>query len=136
MWFVAEVTYREKSGRGQTGSQPRKYDVCTVQLGSMSQTDETKETSRDGMKQETDDGEYVAVLRDLEPAGTAEFAEQFNVTQGTARRRLEGLRERNASVDSKKIGGSYVWFVNESELDADAAATAEKIRRRMGVKEG
>jgi predicted HTH transcriptional regulator len=99
----------------------------------MSKTDETKETRRDEVKEEIDDGEYVAVLRDLEPAGTAEFAEQFDVTQGTARRRLENLRERNASVDSKKIGGSYVWFVDEAGLNADATATAEEVRRRMGV---
>lgn len=79
------------------------------------------------------DAEYVAVLRELEPAGTAEFAEQFGVTQGTARRRLERLSEGQTPIQKKKIGGSYVWFVDEKELDADAASTAEEIRKRMGV---
>lgn len=79
------------------------------------------------------DAEYIAILRDLEPAGTAEFAEQFDVAQETARGRLESLSDGRAPVESKKIGGSYVWFVDEKGLEADATATAEEVRRRMGV---
>lgn len=99
----------------------------------MSEMGDTEETNGSGVDDGRNNGEYVAVLRDLEPAGTAEFAEQFDVTQETARKRLERLRGERAPVESKKIGGSYVWFVDEAGLDADAAATAEKIRRRMGV---
>lgn len=82
------------------------------------------------------DAEYVAVLRDMEPAGTAEFAERFGVSMDAARGRLKRLHEgENAPVDRKRIGGSLVWFVNESNLEADAATAAEEIRRRMGVEE-
>jgi len=82
------------------------------------------------------DAEYLAVLRDLEPAGTAELAGHFDVTQDTTRRRLEKLREGGAPVDCKKIGGVFVWFLDESELDADAASAAEVVRKRMGIKDG
>jgi len=94
---------------------------------------DTEEIEREDVEDGKSNAEYVAVLKDLEPAGTAEFAEQFNVAQGTARRRLGRLSEGGAPVESKKIGGSYVWFVDEEGLDADAAATAEEVRRRMGV---
>lgn len=98
----------------------------------MSEMGDTEETNERGVK-DGRDAEYIAVLRDLEPAGTAEFAEQFGVTQETARGRLESLSEGHAPVERKKIGGSYVWFVDKAGLDADAAATAEEVRRRMGV---
>lgn len=83
------------------------------------------------------DAEYVAVLRDIEPAGTAEFAENFDVGQEEARRRLKRLSEgENSPVDCKMIGRSLVWFVDESGLEAGAATAAEEIRRRMGIEEG
>jgi hypothetical protein len=92
-----------------------------------------REDNGSGMRDGMSDAEYVAVLRDLEPAGTAEFAEYFGVAQYTARRRLESLSGGHAPVESKKIGGSYVWFVDEAGLEADAAATVEEVRSRMGV---
>ena len=45
---------------------------------------EREETNGSSMKDGMSDAEYVAVLRDLEPAGTAEFAEYFGVAQETA----------------------------------------------------
>jgi len=94
------------------------------------------DSKQDGRRahRERQDAEYVAVLRDLEPAGTAEFAEEFDVSLDKARRRLKSLRQReNPPVDSKKIGGSLVWFVDESELEAGAETAAEEIRKRMGL---
>lgn len=91
---------------------------------------------RGEMEEGKKDAEYVAVLRDIEPAGTAEFAEHFDVAQDTARRRLERLRRGDAPVNRKKIGGVLVWFVDKSELDAGAASAAEVVRKRMGIKDG
>lgn len=89
---------------------------------------------RDKPPNERQDAEYIAVLKDLEPAGTAEFAEEFDVSMDTARGRLKSLRQRdNPPVDRKKIGGSLVWFVDESELEASAETAAEEIRDRMGL---
>ena len=91
---------------------------------------------RDEMAEGRRDAEYIAVLRDLEPAGTAEFAEHFGVAQDTARRRLEKMHQGDAPVKRKKIGGVLVWYVDESGLDADAADAAELVRKRMGIKDG
>jgi hypothetical protein len=93
-----------------------------------------RDARRDKPPNERQDAEYVAVLKDLEPAGTAEFAEEFGVSMDTARGRLEGLRQGDhPPVDRKKIGGSLVWFVDESELEASAETAAEEIRERMGL---
>jgi len=79
------------------------------------------------------DAEYVAVLRDIEPAGTAEFAEEFDVRQNRVRRRLRRIEEGGSPVESKKIGGSLVWFVDGSKLDADAATAVEEVRERLEI---
>lgn len=100
----------------------------------MSMGDSKRDGRRDEPRNERQDAEYVAVLRDLEPAGTAEFAEEFGISLDTARGRLKSLRQReNPPVDCKKIGGSLVWFVDESELEASAETAAEEIRERMGL---
>lgn len=96
----------------------------------MGETEELTGRMDDGGLNEA---EYVAVLRDLEPAGTAELADHFGTTQDKARRRLERLHEGDAPVERKTIGGSHVWFTDEAELDADATEVAEEVRRRMGV---
>lgn len=80
------------------------------------------------------DAEYVAVLRDIEPAGTAEFAEAFGVSLDVARRRLERLHSGdNPPIDRKNIGGAHVWFVDESGIENNATTAAEEVRRRLEV---
>ncbi len=91
---------------------------------------------RGEMDERRENAEYVAVLREIQPTGTAEIADVFGVAQSKARRRLEKLRNGDAPVDRKKIGGVHVWFVDTDEQDADAANAAEIVRRRMGIDDG
>ncbi|MDZ7687622.1 MAG: hypothetical protein U5J64_02670 [Halobacteriales archaeon] len=114
----------------------RKYHIPTEPSVGVGMVSIQKFDRRGEMEEGKKDAEYVAVLRDIEPAGTAEFAEHFDVAQDTARRRLERLRRGDAPVNRKKIGGVLVWFVDKSELDAGAASAAEVVRKRMGIKDG
>lgn len=82
------------------------------------------------------DAEYVAVLRDIEPAGTAEFAEAFGVSVEEAHSRLERLyQEDTPPLARKRIEGANVWFLNEPGLDARATTAADEVRRRLGADE-
>lgn len=87
-------------------------------------------------KNEREDAEYIAVLRDIEPAGAGEFSELFDVSLNEARRRLEKIyQEDNTPVMRKKINGTTVWSLNESGMDARAQIAADEIRRRLGLDE-
>lgn len=87
-------------------------------------------------KKERQDAEYVAVLRDIEPAGTTEFAEAFGVSVEEAHSRLERLyQEDTPPLARKRIGGAHVWFLNEPGLDARATTAADEVRRRLGADE-
>jgi hypothetical protein len=92
---------------------------------------------REESQKENQDAEYIAILKNLEPAGTAEIAETFGVGQEEAHRRLGRLRlEEDPPVNHKSIQGVSVWFINEPGLDARAAKLADKIRSRMDIEDG
>jgi predicted ArsR family transcriptional regulator len=87
-------------------------------------------------QKEREDGKYIAVLRDIEPAVAKELGEAVGVSTEEARRRLEKLyNEDNPPVARKKINGSVVWSLNEPGIDARADIAVEEVRRRLGLAE-
>lgn len=85
---------------------------------------------------EREDAEYIALLRDIEPAGATEFSDVFNVSPDEARRRLEKLhQEDNPPVARKNIDGAIVWTLNEPGIDTRTEIAMEEVRRRLGVDE-
>lgn len=58
------------------------------------------------------ESEYIAAVRDLEPAGTSEVAERVGVERQSADYRLRKLEEAG-KVRSKKIGNTLAWLLGE-----------------------
>lgn len=84
---------------------------------------ENDRDDRGHFRSEHDDGEYVDVVAERQPAGTAEVADALGVTRQNADKRLRRL-EDDGRIASKKIGSSLAWTIDDgrstvTNVDAD-----------------
>jgi predicted transcriptional regulator len=63
---------------------------------------------------EHSDEEFVNAVREHEPAGTQEVADEIGIARQSADHRLRRLEEAG-HVSKKKVGRSLVWSVDEGD---------------------
>lgn len=72
-------------------------------------TDDRRDPETGQFSETFSDAELVEAVKNSEPIGTSEIAEQFGCTQQAAYNRLSRL-EDNEKISSKLVGGSRVWM--------------------------
>jgi len=86
--------------------------------------------TKSSQSKSTTDEQYLNVLRkaDRPFVKTGQFAEELDVVQRTAQKRLNAL-EQNGRVDSESIGKAKIWWLGDSESQQPVGESGAKLLR-------